>query len=163
MLHLAIGLCCVGAACLVGAATESKSHRKVANAAQARRKANGFKSAKVGACSSCSGVQVGNPYDGMASVGNAFNGSARSSAAMSTGADAFEFDLPWLPDDIAVIATDAFEQGLRGDDLLLATLNTVYPQTNYFDPIEWPVRRSSPLALLQEKTRRHINSLRLGR
>jgi hypothetical protein len=163
MLHLAIGLCCVGAACLVGAATESKTHRKNVDTARARRKANGFKAAKVGACSACSGVQVGNAYDGIASVGNAFNGSAHASPVAATGADEFEFDLPWLPDDIAVIATDAFEQGLRGDDLLIATLNTVYPQTNYFDPIEWPVRRASPLAFLQEKTRRHINSLRLGR
>jgi hypothetical protein len=51
-----------------------------------------------------------------------------------------EFAIPFDTDRIDRWAWDLYKRGARGDTLIVETLNSAYPVTNFGDPIVWPTR-----------------------
>lgn len=73
--------------------------------------------------------------------GNAPN-PARASAEVDTSAldPDIEFELPFDVDRIDRWAWDLYKQGYRGDALIIGTLRSGYPVTNFGNPLQWPTR-----------------------
>jgi len=71
-----------------------------------------------------------------------------------------EFDLPYDENRIDRWAWDLWKQGFRGDALIIATLRSGYPVTNYGNSIDWPTREPQ-LRKFQARVRDRV--ARLGK